>query len=232
MLMKAAVLAVFVSVFSGLVYQNNPVLFGTPKKDEDVAFYDHTIYEFYPHLDDELFPLAAFIGDDLGAYRNHCLRVLTFTKHFLPKSTEDDLPDAMDLAATAVAYHRIGLWSDTQANYLESSKDHLEKELRGSFNAEEMSIMREIILQQHKIKDVTNMHSEAANDLVNAVRKASWADATMGLIRFDLPPSLLETAYTELKGNGFHAVIWGIIKKLVAPDIMRGMMEVGKVIKW
>lgn len=233
MLLKiTAVLALFVSVFSRFVYQNNPVLFGPPAKDEAAAFYDHTVYEFYPHLDDELFPLAAFIGDDLRAYRNHCLRVLTFTKHFLPKSTEDDLPDAMDLAATAIAYHRVGLWSDTKANYLESSKDHLEKELGGSFNAEEMSIMREIILQQHKIKDVTSMHNEAANSLVNAVRKASWADATMGLIRFDLPPSLLETAYNELEGNGFHSLIWGIIKKIVTPDIMKGVMELGKVIKW
>jgi len=230
MLLKLfAVFAVCLSVFSGIVYQNNPVLFGTSKKD--FAFYEHTVYEFYPHLDDELFLLAASIGEDLGAYRNHCLRVLTFTNYFLPESTKQDLPDAMDLAATAIAYHRVGLWTHESVNYLESSKDKLEGELGDSFTAEELSIMREIILQQHKIKDFTSMRSEAANSLINAVRKASWADATMGLIRFTLPVSLLETAYNKLEGNGFHAVILGIMTKL-SPDILNGAMEVGKIVKW
>lgn len=230
MLLKVfSIFTVLLSVFSGVVYQNNPVLFGTQRKD--YAFYNHTIYEFYPNLDDELFPLAASIGKDLGTYRNHCLRVLTFTNYFLPESAKNDLPDAMDLAATAIAYHRVGLWTDESVNYLESSKDKLEQALGDSFTAEELSIMREIILQQHKIKDFTSMSSEAANSLINAVRKASWADATMGLIRFDLPASLLETAYNELEGNGFHAVVLGIMTKL-SPDILNGVMEVGKIVKW
>ena len=225
----ATVLAVFISAFAGIVYQNNPVLFGTAK--EDHAFYDHTVYEFYPHLDDELFPLSASIGIDLGAYRNHCLRVLTFTNYFLPESTKQDLPDAMDLAATAIAYHRVGLWTGKSVNYLESSKDMLEMELGTVFDADKLSIMREIILQQHKVKDFTSMGSEAENSLINAVRKASWAEITMGLIRFDLPASLLETAYNELEANGFHAVIFGLITKL-SPDVLNGVMEVGKIIKW
>ena len=60
MLLKTyAILAVFAALFSGIIYQNNPVLFGTSKKDDDGhAFYDHTVYEYYPHLDDELFPLS------------------------------------------------------------------------------------------------------------------------------------------------------------------------------
>lgn len=230
MLLKvSAVLAVFIAVFSGLVYQNNPVLFGAPKKNH--AFYDHTVYAFYPYLDDELFLLSSLLGKDLGPYRNHCLRVLTFTKYFLPESTEEDLPDAMDLAATAIAYLRIGLWTDKNLNYVESSKSKLESALGNSSTPEKMNIMREIILQQHKITDYTSMSSEAANSLINAVRKASWADATMGLLRFDLPASLLETAYDQLDGAGFHATILGIMRKL-SPDIMSGVMEAGEIMKW
>ena len=230
MLLKVfAVLAVCLSVISGIVYQNNPILFGVSKKDD--VFYDYTVYDHYPHLDDELFPLAASIGNDLGAYRNHCLRVLTFTKYFLPESTEKDLPDAMDLAATAIAYLHVGLWTDKNVNYLESSKNQLENTLKDSFDPEKLNIMSEIILQQHKITDCTNMSSEAANALVNAVRKASWADATMGFLRFDLPISLIETAYDELEGAGFHAVILGMITKL-SPDIMSGVMEAGEIMKW
>jgi len=232
MLTKAlAVLAVCIAVFSGFVYKNNPVVFGTSKKDHSTTFYDQTVYDHYPHLDDELFPLASSIGEDLGAYRNQCLRVLTFTKFFLPESAEENLPDAMDLAATAIAYLRIGLWTDKNLNYIESSKIQLERALGDSVTPEQMNIMREIILQQHKIMDYTGMSSEAANSLVNAVRKASWADATMGLLRFDLPASLLENAYDQLEGAGIHSVLWGMTTKL-SPNIMSGIMEAGKVVKW
>ena len=76
-LKASAILAAF-AFFSGIIYQNNPVLFGRPKNES--VFYDHTIYEYHPYLDDELFPLASVIDKDFGAYRDHCLRVLTFTK--------------------------------------------------------------------------------------------------------------------------------------------------------
>ena len=229
MLWKASIFLAVFAVISGIVYQNNPVLFGTPKK-ESYAFYDHTVYEYYPHLDDELFPLASAIDTDFGAYRNHCLRVLTFTKHFLPESTEEDLPDAMDLAATAIAFLRVGLWTDKNLNYVESSKDQLETSLGDSFAPEKLNIMREIILQQHKITDYTGMSNDAANALVNAVRKASWADSTMGLIRFQLPASLLESAYDQLEGAGFHAAFWGRFAKL-SQDIISGVRVAGDIFK-
>jgi len=232
MLLKlSAVLAVFTAVLSAFAYQNNPVLYSPSKKNYVYAFYDHTVYEYYPQLDDELFPLASSIGHDLGAYRNHCLRVLTFTKYFLPASIEDDIPDAMDLAATAVAFLRIGLWTDKNLNYVEASKDQLERALGNSFTPDKLNIMREIVLQQHKLTDFTGLSSGAANALVNAVRKANWADTTMGLLRFDLPTSLLGTAYDTLEGAGFHRVILGIIMKL-SPDIVSGVMEAGSIVKW
>mmetsp|Transcript_10925 Transcript_10925/g.23144 ORF Transcript_10925/g.23144 Transcript_10925/m.23144 type:complete len:231 (+) Transcript_10925:84-776(+) len=224
-----AVLALFVALVSRGIYQNNPVFFG--KLNESYAFYDHIVYDHYPHLDDELFPLAFSIGQDLGSYRNHCLRVLTFTRYFLPYSIEENLPNAMDLAATAIAYLRIGLWTGDNLNYVESSKEEMVNALEGSFAAEEMEIMMQIILQQHKIRDYAGLNSETANSLVNAVRKASWADATMGLIRFDLPASLLESAYDEIQGAEFHKLIWGRIVNL-SPDIMSGVMDVVMVVTW
>lgn len=212
-------LAVF-AFFTSLIYQNNPVFFGTPKKG--FAVYDHTIYDFHPYLDDELFPLAFSIDKDFGAYRNHCLRVLTFTKHFLPESVEEELPDAMELAATAIAYLKIGLWTGDDLNYVVASKDKLERSLGGSFSSDKMRILTEIILQQHELSDYKGLKSDAANDLINAVRKASWTDGTMGLFRFDLPPSLLENTYDEVGASGFHRVFW---RKLIllSPSVLTGV---------
>jgi len=242
MLLKTyAILAVFAALFSGIIYQNNPVLFGTSKKDDDGhAFYDHTVYEYYPHLDDELFPLSFPIGHDFGAYRNHCLRVLTFTNYFYEKSTnEEDLPDAMNLAATAIAYLQVGLWTDTDPNYIASSEKYLVSTIGAYFTPKELNLMQEIIRQQHKITDYNGLSGDAENALVNAVRKATWVDATMGLFRFDLSASLLEITYDELEPSRFHAVFWRRFTKLsldimngVMVDIMNGVMAAGEIVKW
>ena len=232
MLLKtSAILAVFAALFSGIIYQNNPVLFGTYKKEDGHAFYDHTVYKYYPHLDDELFPLSFPIGTDFGAYRNHCLRVLTFTNYFYDKSTTEDLPDAMNLAATAIAYLQVGLWTDTDPNYIESSEKYLVSTVGAYFTPKELNLMQEIIRQQHKITDYTGLSGDAENALVNAVRKATWVDATMGLFRFDLSASLLETTYDELEPSGFHAVFWRRFTQL-SLDIMNGVMVAGDIVKW
>jgi len=230
MWLKNSLILAVLAAFAGIIYQNNPVLFGTAKK-KNSAFYDHTVYKYYPHLDDELFPLAFSIDKDFGAYRNHCLRVLTFTNYFLPKSAEEELPDAMDLAATSIAYLRVGLWTDKNPNYIEASEKKLVQSLGGSFPPDQLKIMREIILQQHKITDYDGLNSEAANALVNAVRKATWADATKGLFRFDLPASLLESTYDELEPAGFHALFWGKWIRL-SWDAMNGVMVAGDIVKW
>lgn len=220
-LKASAILAAF-AFFSGIIYQNNPVLFGRPKNES--VFYDHTIYEYHPYLDDELFPLASVIDKDFGAYRDHCLRVLTFTKHFLTESAEEELPDAMELAATAIAYLKIGLWTGNSLNVVASSKSKLERSLAGSVSRDKMRILTEIILQQYELNDYKGLKNDAANDLINAVRKASWTDATMGLLRFDLPLSLLESTYDERQGAGFHTICW---KKYIAlsPSILNGVKQ-------
>jgi hypothetical protein len=232
MLKFFTVFVVCIAALFGYVYQNNPLLFGRQSGAESKSHDIYTVFDHYAYLDDELFSLSNFIGKDLSSYRNHCLRVLSFTKFFLTDSTIKEFPDAMDVAATAIAYHRVGLWTDKNLNYLQSSKEQLETALGGSVPAEEMNIMREIILQQHKITDYTNINmSPEENDLINAVRKASWADATMGLIRFDLPAPLLEAAYNQVKGMGFHKKVFEMTSTL-SPNVFSGVMEIVQILKW
>lgn len=69
------------------------------------------------------------------------------------------------------------------------------------------------------------------NEIVNAVRKADWADATMGVIRFGLPQSLLGAAYEAIPDAGFHNCLLNMGSRL-SPDSIRGQMEVLKILKW
>ena len=55
----------------------------------------------------------------------------------------------------------------------------------------------------------------------------------MGLIMFDLPASLLGTAFEQLSEAGFHKLILGRMNTRLFPDnIMSGVMEAEKIAKW
>lgn len=216
------------SVAFAFLFTNNPMLFGKRTGESHEEF---EIFKHVPELDDELFGLAEKIGSDFSSYRNHCLRVLTFTNYLLPDWVSKDLPEAMELAAVAVAYHDVGLWTDKALNYLEPSAVQLEKALHDKYSATEMAIMKDIIVQHHKVTDFTSDRGKAADALVNAVRKADWADATMGIVRFGIPAALVEAAYDDIAEGGFHKMLMGIGPRL-SPDSLVGQTDIFKIFKW
>eukprot|EP00529_Nitzschia_sp_RCC80_P027790 CAMPEP_0113498440 /NCGR_PEP_ID=MMETSP0014_2-20120614/31180_1 /TAXON_ID=2857 /ORGANISM="Nitzschia sp." /LENGTH=247 /DNA_ID=CAMNT_0000392477 /DNA_START=524 /DNA_END=1267 /DNA_ORIENTATION=- /assembly_acc=CAM_ASM_000159 len=243
-----SILAVVVAAAAAFVYQNNPLLFGrsvvTTSSSSDSSIEEeeyYTIYNHHPALDDELFDLSKYMGEDFQKYRNHCLRVLTFTKYFLDENAasdgglniEQELPNAIELAATALAYHDVGLWTDHDLNYLEPSRLKLDETLVNGFSAHEIRIMDEIILQHHKITSYDGHEfTDAENLLINAVRKGDWADATMGLVRFGLPAVLLEKTYNAIPEAGFHMMLAGMDSRLSPGNKINGTLEVLKIFKW
>lgn len=103
-----------------------------------------------------------------------------------------------------------------------------------------MATAREIILQHHKLTDWRNSNDNNSGaaaalidaKLVNAVRKGDWADATMGLVRFDgLPAALLETAYAQVPDAGFHRLLLQMGPRL-SPDSLLGRLDILKILKW
>ena len=216
-----------VSVAVGNLLAKNPLLLGMKPRD---PFLNYLIIDTDQFLDDELFGLSSALRPDFEAYRNHCLRVATFTKFFLPEYVESEIPNAMELVTTALAYHDIALWTDKALSYLEPSVAQMEKALTGSsYSTKELAIMKEMILQHHKWYDFESDLGKAADALVNAFRKADWADATMGVIRFGMPDSLLQAAYDKIPEAGFHKLLAGLPSKL-APDIT-GMLQILKIFK-
>lgn len=223
-----AIPVVILAVTFGFLFTNNPMLFGKRTGESHEGF---KIYKHAPELDDELLGLAEKIGKDFTGYRNHCLRVLTFTKYFLPDFVEKELPSAMDLAAVAVAYHDVGLWTDKALNYLDPSVAQLEKTLSDKHNAKEIEIMKAIIMEHHKLTGYSSDQGKAADALVNAVRKADWADFSMGIVRFGMPAALVEAAYDNLADRGFHKALMGLGSRLSPGDVV-GQLEVLKIFKW
>lgn len=104
-----------------------------------------------------------------------------------------------------------------------------------------LATVREIILQHHKIRSwiatlpstVIDSTSRTKVDagLVNAVRQADWADATMGVIRFGLPGTYLEAAYLAVPPVGFHRMLAGMGGRL-SPNSLLGQLDVLQILKW
>ena len=114
-----------------------------------------------------------------------------------------------------------------------------------NFLEEESDIAKAIILQHHKLTSYTHKNNsikgknqsgravrvEYINEIVNAVRKADWADATMGVVRFGLPQSILGAAYEAIPEEGFHNVLLNMGGRL-SPDSLAGQMDVLRILKF
>jgi hypothetical protein len=225
----------------------NPILFGI--KTETLPSSDEfSIYRDHPLLDAVLNMHKSEIGQDYESYRNHCLRVLSFAVFHLGGKKNLQSGD-LDVLAIALAYHDIALWTDGTLNYLEPSVGVMEREMNHrilSIEAEEelqtfssdflsetdVATVREIILQHHKFREwIPDEGDPADARLVNAVRKGDWADATVGIIRYGLPASYLQAAYTTIPEAGFHMVLAGMGSRL-SPDSFVGQLDVLRIFKW
>ena len=233
-----------ISISIGQFLARNPILFGRRVPDLPPNFH---IYTSHPVLDRVLQEHQSEIGKDYESYRNHCLRVMSFAAYFLKENATDS---ALHLIAYALGYHDLGLWTDKQLDYLEPSSHRMvqetsdrmhetdemqdtESKICQSFNNErDLATMQEIILQHHKYTPWKAPENSLADEqLVNAVRKADWADATMGVVRFGLTAGHIQAAYDALPEAGFHAVLAGMGKRH-SPESFLGRFKVLSIFKW
>eukprot|EP00521_Asterionellopsis_glacialis_P016907 CAMPEP_0195302848 /NCGR_PEP_ID=MMETSP0707-20130614/31794_1 /TAXON_ID=33640 /ORGANISM="Asterionellopsis glacialis, Strain CCMP134" /LENGTH=216 /DNA_ID=CAMNT_0040366209 /DNA_START=159 /DNA_END=809 /DNA_ORIENTATION=- len=206
------------------------------------------------------------------AYRNHCFRVMTFARHFLPNELMQQEERGqksgaviMNTLGMAIAYHKVGLWMDSDyvsdENNATSSDQDDEKEEQpqpvrilaptgfdyrnssirtmehytrkvGILGDREIQFARIMIEEQFRLTeygDPQNLHSgretEILNALVNAIRKANWADCTYGIIRFGLPVPLLEAAYAKLDPLGFHKILANRILQSCQKNLIKAPLE-------
>ncbi|KAL3786133.1 hypothetical protein HJC23_010707 [Cyclotella cryptica] len=237
--------------------KSNPVLFGRQqnRKTPDTA---NLITRDKPNkiLKDVLLRYGSVLGEDYDSYYNHCLRVLNFSKYFLDKDTaylkgtemtSSSRGRNIDIMAFALAYHDIALWTDGELNYLEPSVAVMERDLqenrsiRGLFRppltTEEKLIAREIIMQHHKISSFSASKADLnlpmgveGEQMVNAVRRGDWVDASMGVVKHGISADILEAAYVEIPEAGFHNMLLAMGGRL-SPDSIIGQLKVLKILK-
>jgi hypothetical protein len=151
-----------------------------------------------PLLDDILAQWQSRLGEAHVAYRNHCYRVLNLALAYLPAGA-DDL-EARDKLAVALAFHDLGIWSDGTIDYLAPSRARARAWLADNGREAWGEEVEAIIEQHHRIRRVP----AAAGPLAEAVRKADWADVSLGLLRRGLPRGLLAQLRARFPNAGFH----------------------------
>lgn len=223
-------------MLSGSFIQRNRILFGLSSGDlpSDNAFHAYTEHVV---LDTELAKFSVAIGDEMDAYRNHCLRVLSFAVAHLG-GVKLVSSKSVDVMALALAYHDLGLWSDGALDYLEPSARQLEASTREKiededvFNDSDIATARAIITEHHKLSDYHSHGDESINaNLVNAIRKGDWADFTIGIVRFGLPASFVESAYTKIPEANFHMILTTMGGRL-SPDSLMNQLAILNIFKW
>lgn len=165
----------------------------------------------------------AKIGNDLPGYKNHLYRVLTYSLHYLNGDTTF-LPQI----GIALVYHDIGLWTDSTLAYLEPSSIRAESEGSAGFNAEETQLVKDIIYWHHKITPFQGPHE----NIVNAVRRSDWIDASKGVIPQGMPRSLINQVNTAIPAAGFHDTLAGIGPRIHGNNFVKIISEIVTIFKW
>ncbi len=161
--------------------------------------------------------LAPVIGDDLPGYRNHIYRVLTYCLHFL--QGDETHKKAVEVA---LVYHDVGLWTDNALAYLEPSEQAaLAANAEHGWGLDE-GLLRTIIHWHHKISAYRGPNA----DVVNAVRKADWVDATKGKVRHGLTKEQISGVNEALPALGFYDTLDRLAADLAGGSKMRGLLTV------
>lgn len=182
-----------------------------------------------PTLDSVLERHSKVIGSDAQAYRNHCLRVLSYTRFFLTRDYgfgEKELADAAATLSYGLAYHDIGLWTDNTLDYLQPSADRARKELAG-VKGIDVDTVAAIITEHHKVTPWEGKNAA----LVNAMRRGDWVDASLGVVRQGMPSGNIASANAALPNAGFHACLQAFPGKL-HPDEWGRRAEILRIFKW
>ncbi|MGB5812601.1 MAG: hypothetical protein WBG86_18845 [Polyangiales bacterium] len=163
-------------------------------------------------------PYRITIGRDFDGYRGHIYRVLTYAMHFLGGD-----PSARPVIEAALVYHDLGLWTHHELAYLEPSTQlaQHDNETHGwGFDSE---LLHDLIYWHHKITPFSGPHAE----LVNAVRKADWIDASAGTIRKGMPRPFIGRVTQAIPAAGFYDAL-----KRLGPELTGSVWKsVGPLLK-
>ncbi|MCP5160660.1 MAG: hypothetical protein H7A00_03185 [Hahellaceae bacterium] len=150
------------------------------------------------HIDSILNEWKAVIGNDFDGYRNHVVRMVTFSLLLRPCDSKEQR--AIEIAA---CFHDIGIWTSKTWDYLPPSvlaaRNYLEENSLGEFTCD----VEQMILHHHKLLPV----KDNASPLVETFRRGDLVDFSCGSIRFGIPAKTVARIRRQYANHGFHKAL-------------------------
>lgn len=135
---------------------------------------------------------AGVLGDEATLYRNHAQRVANLTLAWTGGREREKI-------AVAAAFHDLGIWTDRTFDYLGPSVRLAEAHLAAADQSDWTGEITAMILNHHKI----GRHRDGG--LVEAFRRADWADVSRGLLAAGPMRAAVPGLYARFPDVGFHA---------------------------
>ncbi|MEM1129360.1 MAG: phosphohydrolase [Pseudomonadota bacterium] len=164
-----------------------------------------------------LLPYRTDLGDDFAGYRNHIYRVLSYAMHFLNGADTD-----RQMVETVLVYHDLGLWTAGDLAYLEPSEALALKENAAQGWGLDPDVLRAAIHWHHKVFP----YAGKGADVVNAVRRADWIDATQGKVRHGVSKGQIAAVAAALPDEGFYDTLTRLAGDLNGGRTFAGLIKV------
>lgn len=168
-------------------------------------------------------PYRETIGADFAAYRGHVFRCITYAMHFLGNEAAH-----RPLVETAFVYHDIGLWTERELAYLEPSEALALRDNEALALGCDPELLVACIHWHHKITPYRGRGS----DVVNAVRKADWIDASQGHLRKGLSREQVVRVEAAIPDYGFPGVLQRLALDLGGSAVNGNFRVLRKVFKF
>lgn len=186
---------------------------------------DITIIPNSKFVEDHLTGYKELIGSDYDGYRGHIYRVLSYTMHFLKKNDTD--AKYLPAIAAALVYHDIALWTDATLSYIEPSCVQAKRHLEG-FDSVEQQLIQDIIYYHHKFTPFTaGPHA----NIVEAVRKADWIDASFGVLSKGIPRAHIRAVMNAIPEAGFHQTLADFGPRLHGMNVYKIVTGLAKIFR-
>lgn len=199
-----------------------------PQKSDTKLLLPIKIIERDDNVERFLKKYISYIGKDYDAYRNHIYRVLTYSIHFLHGSTNH-----LDTIAAALVFHDIGLWTNSSLAYIKPSCELAKRVMKkAKMSPRQVNLAQDIIYYHHKIFDFEDVDGSKINaEVVNAVRKADWIDASMGLIQHGMPKVHIQNVTKTIPTYNFHGILAGFGPRLRGWNLYAIITELGSIFR-
>ena len=168
-------------------------------------------------------PFREALGGDFEAYRGHVYRTITYAMHILGNDERH-----RKMIETVFVYHDIGLWTDRELAYLEPSEEIALRDNKALGLGLDPDILREAIHWHHKITPYPGKHA----DIVEAVRRADWIDATEGRMRKGLSKTQVRAVRHGVPDPGFTGVLMRLAKELGGNVVSGNLRVLRRVFKF